>query len=182
MNNAQMQRRIDGQTAIAQKVLSVVPMQEWWSPKQIQRELHRVTGSGADINIVEGCLAALRDAGLVKEASRDRSYQRVPMKDEPAPTVHVSTLLETPTPPSLPLPAVERPFLEIVRDGLADPTDPLERLGRLAARLRDQAEINQKLADELDEAALAMQAKIDTLTADTAKLHQLTTLLRSIGA
>lgn len=66
MNSKQFDRLIQGQTAAAKKTYQAVPVQERWSRHQIMTEIKRQTGSEGDVRIVQACLNALCDAGLVK--------------------------------------------------------------------------------------------------------------------
>lgn len=141
-----------GQTSIAKKVLSCIPLQQVWSHHQILDEIAR-SGSRMDVRIFDGCIAALLDAGLIKEPQR-RNYQRVGPsepeleEEEDKPVVTPSVTLEL-------------------------PPDPLVRLGKLAEHLRG-------LADEIDEAALLFETQKTANAAELEVIKQFKALMGKV--
>ncbi len=145
-----------GQTSIAKKVLSCIPLQEIWSHHQILDEIAR-SGARIDVRIFDGCIAALLDAKLIREPHR-RNYQRVgpsecdevehQQEEEEAP---VAAQVVTATPNA----------------------DPLVRLGRLAEKLRG-------LADEIDDAALSIDAMKNANAAELEVIKQFKLLMGKV--
>lgn len=157
MNPARYESILSSQTNIARKVLEFVPLQEAWEPKQISSEMYRVQHTAPDKHILEGCLSALVEAGLVRELS-GRRYQRFPPPD--------------------PQRAVARPILTAVKEppmpaAAPQKADTLERLSGLATKLR-------AIADEIDDCALDVQAALDAAGEEHGKLSQLKKLLKGI--
>lgn len=143
-----------GQTSIAKKVLSCIPIQAVWSHHQILDEIAR-SGSRMDVRIFDGCIAALLDAGLIKEPQR-RNYQRVgpsepEQQDEEDKPVAAQAITTQPTPS----------------------VDPLVRLGRLAEKLRG-------LADEIDEAALHFETMKSANAAELEVIKQFKLLMGKV--
>lgn len=154
--NAQRMRALEqGQTNIARKVLSCVPIQEAWTEQQIVREVARSV-SAPDVHIIAGCINSLRESGLIKEPTRGR-FQRVAVKDEPESEPAVLR-----TVPTAPAPKVV-PIVE---------ADPLQRFAELSANLR-------RMADDIDESALTMAAAIEQARVSGEKFRQLQALLKS---
>jgi hypothetical protein len=183
MTPERYQRLTEGQSNIARKVLSVVPLQEWWTAQQIQRELRRVTGSTPELHIIEGCLSALADSKLVSEDRRHRTFQKI--DPEPREPVQPTTVLRAvpPTPEPEPAVAETNPKFTLIEEVRAaiEPADPIARLGALAAQLKTQADIARGLAEQIEEAALAAQENIERLKADTAALVQLKAIFGSLN-
>lgn len=160
MNNAKLKAIEEGQTGIARKVLSVIPLAEAWNIHQIVTELARV-GSKPDWRIVDGCLMSLTDAGLIKEGPR-KSFTRVLIKDEPAPA---------PKPEKAPTPIFK----------LVESKRPFDRMAALAQRMREKANEFSAMAAEAEELALAFEEEVTKASKDGAKLKQLQELLRGLS-
>jgi len=143
-----------GQTSIAKKVLSCIPLQQVWSHHQILDEIAR-SGSRMDVRIFDGCIAALLDAGLIKEPQR-RNYQRVG-PSQPEQQEEEEAPVATPAPQLGPIPNA----------------DPLVRLGRLAEKLRG-------LADEIDDAALSIDAMKNANAAELEVIKQFKLLMGKV--
>ena len=147
-----------GQTSIAKKVLSCIPLQEIWGHHQILDEIAR-SGSRMDVRIFDGCIAALLDAKLIREPHR-RNYQRVG-PSEPDEVEHQQEEEEAPV-------ATPAPQL-----GPIPNADPLVRLGRLAEKLRG-------LADEIDDAALSIDAMKNANAAELEVIKQFKLLMGKV--
>lgn len=151
MNPSRYRQLEAGQTSIARKVLAAVPIREAWSTAAIHSEVVR-NGSRIDKHILEGCLSALLDSGLIKEPSHHQ-YQRV------------GVTLEKP-----PVPTPCKPTLVKTND---TPPDPLTRFASIATKLR-------QLADEIDELGLDIEAAKTDNEQELAKLRQLKDLLKGL--
>lgn len=153
MTPARFEQAIRGQTAAALKVYDATPITEAWGVRQIASELHRL-GSSMDFKVISGCLGSLVDSGLIARDSKG-AYRRVPVRERiPAPDPQ-------PQPEPMTTKEVTKPKDEA----------PSTKLGALAARLRS-------LADELDDAALAIDEQIEGMQADSRRLKQLQELLK----
>lgn len=169
MNHAKYQQLVEGQSSIAQKVLSVVPFREEWDSRQIRAELFRQTHSAPDLRVVEGCLRKLVDAGLVKELPRQLYQRSIP-----------------PKPPAPPAPAPPRPQSKAVQERPVPTSSEIDeqafdRLARAGASLRDLAAQLAKVANEFEEAALAAQQQIQDERKKSQRFHQLKRLLAEEG-
>jgi hypothetical protein len=149
------------QSGVAKKVYSAVPINEIWPIKQIAFELQR-QGIVRDLSIVEGCLNSLKDTGLIKEASPG-CFQRVKPRAEPKPAKKESAMATTPAAPS------------------SQPVDPVDKLAAIATKMRGLSQMFLELADDIDEAALALDEKASGNDEELAKLRQLKGLLKSLS-
>jgi len=166
MNHAKYQQLVSGQTSIAQKVLTVVPLATEWDSRQIRSELLRVTRSAPDLRIVEGCLRKLVEAGLVKELAREM-YRRTPVPPAPVPTAPVQ-----------PIEAEEETLVPI-----KEPAAPsaFDRLAAVAASLRNAGATLTKAAAEIEDIALQAQQQIEDERNKAGKYRQLGSLLKELG-
>lgn len=163
MNRTRYEAIEASQSAIARKVLSVVPIQEHWSAKQIYSELHRLTHATVDRRVVDGCLRMLVDSGLVREHPRDSYIREMPKEDQPK----LKLVKEEPTSTEImtePKPAQVR---------APAPPNPLDRLASATKKLRDAI-------SEIEDAALEATQAIEAANAQTTQLHQLKQLLKGI--
>lgn len=148
------------QSGVAKKVYAAVPINEIWPVKQIAFELQR-QGVARDISIVEGCLKSLRDTGLIKEASPGH-FQRVKPRAESEPTKKEPTMATTPVSSS-------------------QAVDPVDKLAAIGTKLRGLSQMFVELANDIDEAALALDEKASGNDEELAKLRQLKGLLKSLS-
>lgn len=172
MKHAKYQQLVEGQSSIAQKVLSVVPFIEEWDSRQIRAELFRVTSSAPDLRVVEGCLSKLVEAGLVKRLAREL-FRRTPV---PAKPVGIPVMA---TPPAKCQPA---PILETTMVREKPPIDSsLDKLANAAAALRGLAYQFNKIAGDIEDAALLAQQQIQDERKKSERFHQLKRLLAEEG-
>jgi hypothetical protein len=75
MEDRQMKRLLQGQSALAKKVFAAVPIDEPWKFDKIHRVLHEMGKTSAHITAVHACLGQLKDAGIIREPER-YFYQR----------------------------------------------------------------------------------------------------------
>ena len=141
------------QTGVARKVYEAVPINEQWPTKQIVAELHR-QGLVRDFSIVEGCLNSLKESGLIREMSRGY-FQRARPK--------VEAEKEAPT--------MSKPLNPVL-----SPADV-----PLSTKLRELSKMFLGLADDIDNAALALDEKAAGNDEELAKLRQLKGLLKSLS-
>ena len=168
MNKVRYEALVASQSAIARKVLSVVPIQEHWSARQIYAELHRQTQATIDRRILDGCMRALVDAGLVHESPRDSYIREMPKEEQPKMRLVKDEPITTTEPTmSMPNPA-PTPIKTTVL------ADPLERLANVAKRLRG-------MTDEIEELALEVGHRMESVDADAKKAAQLKALLKDFA-
>lgn len=139
------------QTAIAQRVLAVVPLLEWWKPIFIAREYVRINHLAVPIRTIEGCLRALKEAGLIKE--RAFTFQRVLVHQELEKVVPQQVGQHAP------------PVVEM---------SAFKQLEEIAKRMR-------VMADDIDRVALKHADEIEAATKDNAQLKQLKALLKELS-
>lgn len=156
---------MQGQSAIAKKVFDCVPTEEPWRTFQIMAELKRMTGSSADMRIVQGCLRDLADSGLIRRSGSEL-YQRT--------AITTKTSQKT-----------EESSMPAVKEVKAAPVaTPIEILGELAGEISTLAtDVNQrlkKIAGRIEEAALTIEQQRETDAAGMEKLRQLQNLLKGL--
>ena len=159
---------LTGQTSVAKKVYAVLPAgtSGAFTPLEIAKALRRRTGASLEIHTMRGCLARLKDAGLVKEVVPG-SFRRVEVKEKD--TVKLN------------MPKIEVPTVaQVVTAPLAQ-GEPMELLGGLSARLRAQARTLQKIADDLDAGALAIAERAQKMEGEVSTVRQIAALLKGMG-
>ena len=147
------------QTGVAKKVYGAVPINEAWPSKSIVSELTR-QGQIRDFSIIEGCLNTLKEVGLIKEVSPGH-FQRV--KSKPTAEKEAEPMTTKPLNP------------------VAPPTEPMDRLAAIGARLRSLSKTFLDLADDIEDVALACVEKVLGNDEELAKLRQLKGLLKSLS-
>jgi hypothetical protein len=163
MSQARFQAMYSGMSTIARKVYDAVPIAAHWNPGQVVGELSR-TGSNIEYRTVAGCLSSLIDAGLVQEPVKGY-FCREPVREKLPPPK------KDPMKPTAPAPAVTP----------AAPTSPLDRLGALSVRVAGMAQSLKELASDIGDAAIDIEAQIETSQADMHKLKQLQAILKSLN-
>lgn len=159
MNNSRLQSIENNLPAIARKVLDATPIAEAWPASAIGSELFRLCGSSVHPSTVLRCLASMKDQGLVREPEHGR-FKRETQKEKPP---HMKLIKDDPMPP------IQKPE----QKATAAKKDILGLVGGFSQGLR-------KIADELDEAALAIQEDQAKSDAENAKVLQLRELLSSL--
>lgn len=168
---AKMERIEKSVSGIARKVLDAVPLTETWPASKIIGEMVRMTSSSPDFKIVMGCLSTLVDQGLVREPKKGE-FQRI--KPRPALAVASPAPADTVAEP-LTADAPEATVATVA------PTEPIDRLAGLAATLKDLSVKVGAMAKEVEDVAISVEERIQTIHADTEKLRQLHALLKSLG-
>ncbi|MBB3256884.1 hypothetical protein [Paraburkholderia sp. WP4_3_2] len=162
MTPAKYQAALSAQTGIARKVLDMVPIQDAWTRAEIAGAMKRVTKSTPDVAVLEGCLARLKDAGLIRERGAGQ-YQRVEVREKEVPIV--STVI------------VANPGPKLAEQSAS----PIDVLARLAERARSMATQIVVLASDIETAALTIEQGNAESAAEAAKLRQLKDLLKGIA-
>ncbi|MEB2504620.1 hypothetical protein SB394_11925 [Burkholderia sp. BCCIQ04A] len=162
MTPAKYLAALSGLSAIAKKVLEMVPIQEAWSRSEIAGHLLRVTKSSPDAAVIDGCLGRLKDSGLIREPSRGR-YQRVEVREREVLKVPIQKSEEAVNAP------VEQSIL------------PIEILSKLAERARAVATELVMLASDIETAALTIEQGNAENAASLEKLRQFQSILKSLA-
>ena len=157
MTPGKVEAKLRGQTAIAKKVFEMVPIQEAWSCNQILAALHRVTRSSMDYRIMQGCLVALKAAGLVNEP-KGGLFQRSEIKERAEHKMGNATEVNK----------IEAPAL-----GSSAKKTPIELLSGIASHLR-------MIASDIETAAIVIEEGIAEKDENLGKLKQLQSILKSL--
>ena len=167
MQAAKLQRKEEGLTSIARKVLDAVPIQEVWNKDQIGAEVRR-RGTCTDRKVIDGCLGGLVDSGLVKERPVGHFTRAVAR----APAVTTEKTIQMPK-KEIAMPATNVRPIAAAQTESATPSDMLTRLANLGALLR-------RAADEVDAVALEVEDRVKSAGEDGEKLRQLQSTLRGL--
>lgn len=146
---------------VARRVFDAVPIKTPWGVAEIHNEIVRSGHSRMDIRVLQGCLRALVDTGLVRE--RQGLFVRTAVRVA-TPAANDNTTSQ----PDTPMPAIKQ-----------DPT-ALEQLAILADQARKMAKDLQAYADMIDTVALNVDKHIEQSQAGAAKLRQLQSLLKDL--
>jgi hypothetical protein len=162
MTPAKYQSALNSQSAIAKKVLEMVPIQEAWSRNEIASSLRRVTKSSPDVAVLDGCLIRLKDVGLIRER-QPGLYQRVEIREREV--LHVAAEMKGETKDVANAPA----------------KSPIDILSGLSERARAMATSIVMLASDIETAALTIEQGNAESNANLEKLRQLQALLKSLA-
>lgn len=186
MNHARFQALLAGQTGAAKKVYEAVPISEAWATSQIVTELRRLGSTSMEHHIARGCLRALSDGGLILEQPKGQ-YRRRPVRPAQIHPVLASDPVVTNAPiPLTPIDAIVmsiRPTSpEKTAAQKAATASAIDKLTALSGRAIDLGVELQKLARDIDTAALEIEEQVQNAGAAGAKLRQLQALLREAVA
>ena len=178
MNYSRFQSTLKGQTTQAQRVYDAVPASTGWSYNEINSEIAR-SGNNMEYRILQGCIAALVRAALVREV-------RLPVGHGEArhPTLFMREAVRGR--PVKPLDIQDSEPINNEEEEMSLPTStattrtPTDTLADLAQRARAMMATLSALATEIDDAALATQAYIEQGDAGSKKLRQLQALLKDM--
>ena len=158
MNHVRFEMIHRGQTSVAQKVYEAIPIAEAWSLSQINSELGRC-GSSITYRVVEGCIKALVESGIVIETPlRSQHFTRTPVRSktikpkEKEPEMATNTLsLATPKAVQKPTGPIET-MVEFVRNA---PRLPDQDISNDPPAMLDQAQAQQEPLDRGEAVNLA---------------------------
>lgn len=151
---------LNSQSGVARNVFKAVPIEAPWPINKIHGEVTRL-GHNMDYTVLIACLHDMNKDGLIREGPRG-NFKRVPVrKENPGKMDNVDYFDK-----SAALIAAEAAPVKA--------TNPLDILSSLADRLR-------KFADEVDEAALEVQAVFDKQAKDQEQMDQLRKILKNLG-
>ena len=176
MNKSRFDSIYEGLSTVAKKVYEAVPINDGWTPREIQLELSR-TGAGVtrDIHVFKGCIESLVRSGIVSE-SRDGKLRRVkvakPDVDERPPIESFQRQIQ-----ETPMAKQDTKPLTIVPKKLT----PIERLAGLSARCSKLMEELRALASDIETAAIEIDEQTAAAEEGAKKLAQLQALLKGIA-
>ena len=165
MNSAKYESKRKGLNSALTKVFDATPIAEAWSGTAIALEMRRCGTGGVDSRATLGCLNSLVEYGLVEEIGRGQ-FRRVEIRERLTVSDLQIPLAET---------VIQEPEMQI--KPLSTQTvcsSPIDKLSKLASRLRD-------LANDMETAALELAEQAERNESETAKMRQLQTLLKSLG-
>lgn len=177
---------LDQQTTIARKIFEAVPIAESWTSNKIATALTRMGSTRVDMKTLEGCLASLKDSGLVKEPERGLWQQVQARETVKLPEIAEPTPVLTPAARRAALPTVNpedaitaNASIKLPEDEHANdaPKTPAESLGILATSLRLRANALLKMADEIDAEAVRFEDQISAALAKLERFNALRALL-----
>ncbi|MEK7947666.1 hypothetical protein WKR98_23175 [Pigmentiphaga sp. YJ18] len=161
--------RLSGQTNVAQKVYGIVPIRDCFTVGELAHALKTQTGAGLDIRTLRGCLRMLADAGLVREPVPG-SFRRAEIKEKEKTDMPRSASIAPAAAPVAPAASAAPTAL-----------DPIDILAGFATRLRGLRKDFDRLADDIDAAALSMGEHGQATAAELERFRQLKALLKDVG-
>lgn len=184
MNQAKFEAKLKGLNSQLRKVLDATPVEEPWMATAVSAEMRRLGSGGADSRATLGCLNSLLEMGLVEEVVKGQFRRakvnpapgRPPLAPppEPAPAVADSPRLVSvkTNPQEEAMQTIKA--VTVAPKSIVSPLSALDKLSRLAERLRE-------LASDMESAALELAEQAEKDEAETAKMRQLQALLKSLG-
>lgn len=167
MNFAKFEAKHKSLNSQLKKVFDATPMNEPWAATAISAEMRRVGTGGADSRATLGCLNNLVEQGLVVEVNKG-FFQRIQVKEKQQATKSRPVEVETPSKEH------EMQQKPVIASAPAPAMNPIDKLSKLAVRLRD-------LANDMESAALELAEQAEKNEHETAKMRQLQALLKSLG-
>lgn len=161
MNNVRLKSMEEGLNGAFRKVYDVIPISGVISLPDIIQAL-RAHGQRIDHGVAKAAIGELLDKGLIRSVSD--KYQRI----APKPVV-VKDVSEKPIePPSAKDPEPERPC------------NPIERMSRIEAHIKEVVESLEKIAKEVADTAIDAEMFVERIKNDNTKVQQLKELLKSL--
>lgn len=166
MNESRQQQILAGQSSIAQKVFTLVPIQAAWSNHEIHGAALTAKATGASPYAIRRALGELKEAGLIREPVGGK-FQR-----------------DAATPKTIKEQAVTQVAKQTVVS-IKKPEGALDVLASLSGEVVNLADDFSKrmkaLAARIEEVALSVEAERETNAAAVGKLKQLQELLKGIS-
>ncbi|NMZ40421.1 hypothetical protein [Pseudomonas proteolytica] len=167
MNESRQQQILAGQSSIAQKVFTLVPIQAAWSNHEIHGAALTAKATGASPYAIRRALGELKEAGLIREPIGGK-FQRDA---------------------ATPKPKKEQAVIQVAKQAGVSIKKPevgaLDVLAGLSVEVVSLAdEIGQRLktlAGRIEEVALSVEAERENNAAAVGKLKQLQELLKGIS-
>ena len=166
MNESRQQQILAGQSSIAQKVFTLVPIQAAWSNHEIHSAALTAKATGASPYAIRRALGELKEAGLIREPVGGK-FQR-----------------DAATPKTIKEQAVTQVAKQAVvsikkSEGALDVLASLS--GEVVSLADDFSKRMKALASRIEEVALSVEAERETNAAAVGKLKQLQELLKGIS-
>ncbi|MFI7799686.1 hypothetical protein PSFL_07690 [Pseudomonas sp. DD1] len=166
MNESRQQQILAGQSSIAQKVFTLVPIQAAWSNHEIHGAALTAKATGASPYAIRRALGELKEAGLIREPVGGK-FQR-----------------DASTPKTIKEQAVTQVAKQAVvsikkSEGALDVLASLS--GEVVSLADDFSKRMKALASRIEEVALSVEAERETNAAAVGKLKQLQELLKGIS-
>lgn len=166
MNESRQQQILAGQSSIAQKVFTLVPIQTAWSNHEIHGAALTVKATGASPYAIRRALGELKEAGLIREPVGGK-FQR----DAAIPkTIKEQAVTQV----------AKQAVVSIKKsEGALDVLASLS--GEVVSLADDFSKRMKALASRIEEVALSVEAERETNAAAVGKLKQLQELLKGIS-
>ncbi len=166
MNESRQQQILSGQSSIAQKVFTLVPIQAAWSNHEIHGAAITAKATGASPYAIRRALGELKEAGLIREPVGGK-FQR-----------------DASTPKTIKEQAVTQVAKQAVvsikkSEGALDVLASLS--GEVVSLADDFSKRMKALASRIEEVALSVEVERETNAAAVGKLKQLQELLKGIS-
>ena len=166
MNESRQQQILAGQSSIAQKVFTLVPIQAAWSNHEIHGAAITAKATGASPYAIRRALGELKEAGLIREPvggkfQRDAATPK-PIKEQAVTQAAKQTVV-----------SIKKP------EGALDVLASLS--GEVVNLADDFSKRMKALASRIEEVALSVEAERETNAAAVGKLKQLQELLKGIS-
>ncbi|MQU61118.1 hypothetical protein GHO26_25605 [Pseudomonas helleri] len=166
MNESRQQQILAGQSSIAQKVFTLVPIQAAWSNHEIHGAALTAKATGASPYAIRRALGELKEAGLIREPvggkfQRDAATQKT-IKEQAVTQVAKQTVV-----------SMKKP------EGALDVLASLS--GEVVNLADDFSKRMKALADRIEEVALSVESERESNAAAVSKLKQLQELLKGIS-
>ena len=166
MNESRQQQILAGQSSIAQKVFTLVPIQAAWSNHEIHGAALTAKATGASPYAIRRALGELKEAGLIREPVGGK-FQRDAATPKPIKEQAVTQV-------------AKQAVVSIKKSEGA--LDVLASLSGEVVNLADDFSKRMKvLATRIEEVALSVEAERETNAAAVGKLKQLQELLKGIS-
>ncbi|MBX4136304.1 hypothetical protein K1567_10265 [Pseudomonas sp. S5F11] len=166
MNESRQQQILAGQSSIAQKVFTLVPIQAAWSNHEIHGAALTAKATSASPYAIRRALGELKEAGLIREPIGGK-FQR-----------------DAATPKTI----KEQAVTQVAKQAVVSikksegPLDVMASLSGEVVSLADDFSKRMKaLASRIEEVALSVEAERETNAAAVGKLKQLQELLKGIS-
>ena len=174
-------RQTESLNGVAARVLAVMPFAVPVTVGDICTALFR-HGSRVDFNIVQGCLRALVSSGHAKESPPGYfGRTTVATSEEPEPKNTLRIVHPQPE-ATMPLPAhVAKEIAAAHTPDKLTERAPLQDIGVLAARLREQGRHLLMWAEDLERLGLEYESRIEAAGKGNEQLAQLRRLLQNLG-
>ncbi|ROM91045.1 hypothetical protein [Pseudomonas brassicacearum] len=166
MNESRQQQMLAGQSSIAQKIFSYVPIQSCWAARDIHGAVLAANVSGASAYAIRRALGELKDAGLIREPVGGKFQRAVATpkskKETTMPQVSKQSVASTKT-----------------TDGALDVLATLS--GEVVSLSEEFSKRMKALAGRIEEVALSVEAERESNAEAIVKAKRLQEALREFA-